>query len=361
MDRLREAAQEQIEQLIQQQLEQELSVYDISGTVATMVNQRMADPQLQKYINAQIKQAVDSIAINDFASKRLEERSAAAINSFTPGIQQYVRERVDKILAQTIDQLVKSFNFPQASIHHDAIDFTGLNVSRLDGVEELKIKGIESFTNNIQLTVLDDNVVIENNLVADSIKVNKLSVKDLMLDPETYNNIKQDILKSVPVAKNYDADIQQLETKLSQSKTGSFKELEVSGETLLSNVLYTTPGNKRVGINTMDPSDALTVWDNETEVVIGKHKAQEGYIGTRRRQDINIGANNKVGITIRSDGSVVINKLELLGRTISESASVPGHAAKKGDIVLNSKPTQGNPIGWVCLDGIRWSGFGNIN
>jgi siroheme synthase (precorrin-2 oxidase/ferrochelatase) len=361
MDRLREAAQEQIEQLIQQQLQAELETYDITGVVANMVQQRMDDPRLQQYINAQIRQAVDGIAINDAASRRLEERSAAAVNSYTPQMQQYVRDRVDKILTQTIDQLVKSFSFPQASIHHDAIDFTGCNISRLEGVDKLQISGIESFTQDVQLTMLDDNVVIENTLVANEIKTKKLIVEDLELDAETYDTIKHDILKSVPVPKNYDADIERLETKLSQSKTGSFKELEVSGESLLSDVLYTTPGNRRVGINTMEPSDALTVWDNETEVVIGKHKAQEGYIGTRRRQDINIGANNKVGITVRSDGSVVINKLELLGRTIAESDRVPGYAAKRGDIVLNSKPEPGNPIGWVCLDGIRWSGFGNIN
>ena len=129
---------------------------------------------------------------------------------------------------------------------------------------------------------------------------------------------------------------------------------------MLSNVLYTTPGTKRVGINTIDPSDALTVWDNEVEVVIGKHKAQEGYIGTRRRQDINIGANNKVGITVRSDGSVAINKLQLMGRVIAQSDTVPGEARKKGDITLNTNPQIGSPIGWVCLDGLRWTGFGKI-
>ena len=361
MDRLREAAQEQIEQLIQQQLQAELETYDITGVVSSMVQQRMDDPRLQQYINAQIRQAVDAIAINDAATKRLEERSAAAVNSYTPQMQQYVRDRVDKILTQTIDQLVKSFSFPQASINHDAIDFTGCNITRLEGVDKLQISGIESFTKDVQLTVLDDNVVVEKTLVADTVRTQRLCVKDLELDPETYHSIKHDILSSVPVPKNYDDEIARLDTKIDTSKTGNFKELEVSGETLLSDVLYTTPGNRRVGINTMDPSDALTVWDQETEVVIGKHKAQEGYIGTRRRQDINIGANNKVGITIRSDGSVAISKLELLGRNISESASVPGHAAKKGDIVLNSKPEVGNPIGWVCLDGIRWSGFGNIN
>lgn len=361
MDRLREAAQEQIEQLIQQQLQAELETYDITGVVANMVQQRMDDPRLQQYINAQIRQAVDGIAINDAATKRLEERSAAAVNSYTPQMQQYVRDRVDKILTQTIDQLVKSFQFPQASIKHDAIDFTGCNITRLEGVDKLQISGIESFTKDVQLTVLDDNVVVEKTLVADHIQANKISVKDLELDRETYDSIKHDILKSVPVPRNYDEDIQNIKAQITNSKHGEFKELEVSGEALLSDVLYTTPGNRRVGINTMDPSDALTVWDNETEVVIGKHKAQEGYIGTRRRQDINIGANNKVGIIVRSDGSVVINKLELLGRTISESDRVPGHAAKRGDIVLNSKPEVGNPIGWVCLDGIRWSGFGNIN
>jgi hypothetical protein len=125
-------------------------------------------------------------------------------------------------------------------------------------------------------------------------------------------------------------------------------------------VLYTTPGNKRVGINTMEPSDALTVWDQETEVVIGKHASQEGYIGTRRRQDLNIGANNKVGLKIRSDGTVSMDKLELLGRTIGSSKTIPGHAAKKGDIVLNDNPAVGGYVGWVCLDGIRWAGYGKI-
>ena len=126
-------------------------------------------------------------------------------------------------------------------------------------------------------------------------------------------------------------------------------------------MLYTAPGPKRVGINTMEPSDALTVWDQEVEVVIGKHKTQEGYIGTRRGQNINIGANNKVGLTVCTDGRVIINKLQLMGRTISENDSVPGFAAKQGDIVLNSKPKVGNPIGWICLDGIKWGSWGVIH
>jgi len=75
---------------------------------------------------------------------------------------------------------------------------------------------------------------------------------------------------------------------------------------------------------------------------------------------LNIGANNKVGIVVRSDGSVVVDKLVLNDRAITTSNSIPGTAAKRGDIVLNTQPEVGKYIGWVCLDGIRWAGFGKI-
>jgi hypothetical protein len=176
--------------------------------------------------------------------------------------------------------------------------------------------------------------------------------------------MKQDVLASVPKpvpVKDWSFKVAEIEARISvNEKRNNLNELEVSGEALLSDVLYTTPGNKRVGINTLDPSDALTVWDQECEVVIGKHASQEGYIGTRRRQDLNIGANNAVGLKIRSDGTVVLDKLELQGKVISSSGSIPGHAAKRGDIVLNTKPVQGGYIGWVCLDGLKWTGFGKI-
>jgi hypothetical protein len=55
-----------------------------------------------------------------------------------------------------------------------------------------------------------------------------------------------------------------------------------------------------------------------------------------------------------------MDKLELLGRTIGSSKTIPGHAAKKGDIVLNDNPAVGGYVGWVCLDGIRWAGYGKI-
>ena len=67
-----------------------------------------------------------------------------------------------------------------------------------------------------------------------------------------------------------------------------------------------------------------------------------------------------MGIVVRSDGSVVVDKLVLNDRAISTGKSIPGTAAKRGDIVLNTQPEQGKFVGWICLDGIRWAGFGRI-
>jgi hypothetical protein len=67
-----------------------------------------------------------------------------------------------------------------------------------------------------------------------------------------------------------------------------------------------------------------------------------------------------VGIKINTDGSVNIDKLNLFGKTIGVSDGIPGDAAKRGDIRLNRQPDVGKPIGWVCVDGIRWSSFGII-
>jgi len=276
-----------------------------------------------------------------------------------------VQDRVDSVLSDTVDQKLKNFSFPERSIDPRLIDVSKLNITRANISDFGNTAGIEDIAQDVQLTVMDDCVVVENTVIAQTVQAEDLIVKNVATDQDWYRNLKTEILSEVPVPvtpKDWSWEIAQTEAKIDVAikRQGQLKELEVSGEASLSDVLYTTPGNRRVGINTMDPSDALTVWDNEAEVVIGKHKAQEGYIGTRRRQDLNIGANNKVGIVVRSDGSVVVDKLVLCDKAISTSNSIPGTAAKRGDIVLNTQPEVGKYIGWVCLDGIRWAGFGRI-
>ncbi len=309
----------------------------------------------------------------DTIQKLLEQELQAKIHTslqpYMKSIQERALERIDAVISEIVNQKLQTIDFPDSSIPASKININGLRISKSAIRDHVFGAGIEDIADTVQLTVMDGAVVVENEVVADSVKAttvtaDTLIVKDFATDQPWYATMKQDVLASVPkpeTPKDWSFKIAEMDAKIQvNASRNQLNELEVSGEALLSDVLYTTPGNKRVGINTMEPSDALTVWDQETEVVIGKHKTQEGYIGTRRRQDLNIGANNQVGITVRSDGTVALNKLELQGKVISSGDTIPGHAAKRGDIVLNTKPAVGGYIGWVCLDGLRWSGFGKI-
>ena len=222
-------------------------------------------------------------------------------------IEKQVRARIDEVIETIVRNTVTNIDFQPGSISTSSIDWTDFKLTTSNIQDYRKISGIEDLSETVELTLLDGAVVAENSIITKDIITDRLEVnEDLQLSDLIYNSIRDRIINEIPVPevqkvpeqKDWSFKIGEIEAKIdvNQKRQEHLKQLEVSGEAVLSDVLYTTPGNKRVGINTLEPSDALTVWDSETEVVIGKHKSQEGYIGTRRRQDLNIGANNKVGI-----------------------------------------------------------------
>ena len=371
MDRIQEAVQQEVQDVVVQKLRAEIDKFDIASLVADTVEHRMTDDSVLKHVDNQVKLTASRIEVADVIHNKVDKKITELVTFLTPKVQQQVKDNVERILAETINQLVKTINFPESSIPTSSIDWSDftLSIKKIQNYRDLS--GIEDLSETVELTLLDGAVVAENSIITKDIITDRLEVnEDLQLSDLIYNSIRDRIINEIPVPevqkvpeqKDWSFKIGEIEAKIdvNQKRQEHLKQLEVSGEAVLSDVLYTTPGNKRVGINTLEPSDALTVWDSETEVVIGKHKSQEGYIGTRRRQDLNIGANNKVGIVVRSDGNVEVNNLKLTGRMISTSDSIPGTAAKTGDLVLNNKPSPGGYIGWVCLDGLKWTGWGKI-
>jgi hypothetical protein len=141
-------------------------------------------------------------------------------------------------------------------------------------------------------------------------------------------------------------------------KTGTLESLQTKGETLLDDTLYVR--NRRVGVNTLEPSYAFTVWDEETETVIMKFSKNQTFIGSQRPHTVTLGAGGQENISLDPDGSVTINDLRLGALPLGTASSSPNWSGRTGEIVFNDSPQIGQPIGWVCLQGHRWAKFGII-
>ena len=109
-----------------------------------------------------------------------------------------------------------------------------------------------------------------------------------------------------------------------------------------------------MGINTDAPDLALSIWDEEINLSLGKLKSNTAWIGTSRLQDLAIGVNGIASIMVNKEGLVTVKELRLGRHRISHADQVPGWSGTKGDLVINSDPKSEAPFGWICLGTFRW-------
>ena len=140
---------------------------------------------------------------------------------------------------------------------------------------------------------------------------------------------------------------------------GELRELRVGGESLLAQTLYVTP--RRVGINTIEPSAALSVWDDEIEIVAKKKSRDVGMLGTTRQQKLVLTSNGKDNIVLSDDGSTQIDHLRIGSMQFTTSSVPPNFVSERCHIVWNTNPNPGGPMGWICLGGANWANFGIID
>jgi hypothetical protein len=253
--------------------------------------------------------------------------------------------------------------------------------------------GIVDQASKRELTVMDDVVVVENCLTANSIEaVDSVRVQNLVVtgsintDNASWSALVSDIsqktLNQLTTEWNKDLvnqvvkqiqdcgiDFEEVRVKgekvidgnqLSRAVTesglqsvGTLKTLTVRGEAKFNNDTLNVL-NRRLGINTDSPEKALSVWDEEVSVVIGKHKLNQAYIGTNREQGVVIGVNREPHIEINTDGLTTVKKLQVGLHKISHAAQVPGWSGNKGDIVFNTNFGPGRVFAWVCLGTFNW-------
>ena len=350
-----------------------------------------------------------------------QELVATITDSFLDGLKQTVAQDVRRMVAEEISRMdtkslakeivkesisthLKEVSFPEKSIDPAAIDINQLKLTgdHIEGgiIKKFGSTGIDDRATDCRLTILDDYTVSENNFVTQSLTVKgpaviegdlivngsvaktspmfqnvvadaatrvKESLNDVLFSSFSeiiFTRIKEEGLdltkitlggKEIVSGNSLSVNV----TESNLQKVGVLKELRVSGESLFAQTLYTAP--KRVGINTLEPSKALSIWDEEVELGFGKRSADQAIIGTPRAQELVLSSNNKQNLTLNPDGSVTINNLTVSGISISASDTPPTGDAPKGSIVFNANPTLGGPLGWVSLGGARWANFGIID
>lgn len=267
-----------------------------------------------------------------------------------------------------------------------------MNRFRQDILSKFSSTGIDDRASRCQLTVMDEVVVIENQLAAKSIEVmdtaviNHLAVKGSInvnnhswqtlaeaVSQKTLEKITSDwqesLIKSVrQQILDYGIDFltvtvdgQPLISKNTLASTitesrlqsvGQLHNLTIRGELHAHNTLNVL--NRRVGVNTDTPEMALSVWDEEVSITVGKLKLQQGWIGTARNNGLAIGTNRVAHVEIDPDGLTTIKQLRVGLHRFGHATQVPGYSGTRGDMVFNTNPGTDRVFAWVCLGGHKW-------
>jgi phage baseplate assembly protein gpV len=401
------------------QVQQQVAV-QIDQTISDVVNKldttSMLAEQLSKKLDAKIGQLpIDTKSIEAQLSTRLDNIStsiAATVQTTSVNkIAEAVNSQVSQLdFAQMCQAAFMSaiqnqtLTYPERSIPGTAIDPTDWNISAsvLDGgiAKNFGSTGIDDKATDCRLSIFDEVTVVENNLVTKDLTVKGTATIEGDLNvtgtiPESSpmfqtfvqaatNNVRTSLDKVVfdsyadsvfKQIRDNGLDLNKITLNgqdivsggvLSNSvitsnlqKVGELRELQVSGESFLSGTLYTT--NRRVGVNTIEPAQALSIWDQEIEIGFGKQTAGTAIIETPRNQTLVLSSNGQDNLVLTPDGATTVNKINMGSMSFSTGTTPPQDNQPIGSVVFNSNPSLGGPLGWISLGEARWANFGIID
>lgn len=94
-------------------------------------------------------------------------------------------------------------------------------------------------------------------------------------------------------------------TKSNLKELGNLKSLSVLGDATLSEFAYFNSGFGRLGLNTDEPNGALSILENDVEIVLGSPKYGCAQIGTHTTHDLALITDNTDRIIIKNNGKIV--------------------------------------------------------
>jgi hypothetical protein len=386
--------------VINQRLDEILSTGIIDRIVTARVEQQINQftPDLSKFEEGLQTVSNNIIAgLDNAANRQISDHINQKIHAID------IPSLIDQAIASQLELNNYKIPFKDKTIAGTAIDTIGLTISGDNIVGGVVAKfastGIEDKASQCQVTILDQGTVFENTVYAPYMEVKggatidgDLTILGNITDNPAYQKLIADVSTNAQTAIGpavLDAyqdrvfeRIQQEGLDLNKIKidgqsivegdrltnavrhsqlqsVGIIRDLQTDGEALLSQTLYVS--NNRVGVNTMDPNAALSVWDEEIEIGIGKQSQGVARISSARDHTLILGSNKQDNIILTPDGVAAISKLQLGNMMFSTSATPPQYDAPRGSVVFNEIPSLGGPLGWVSLGSARWANFGIID
>ena len=330
----------------------------------------MIDRQLADGLAVNIQQALDT-AVQAMIQETLQRLIV------DPEWLAKIQRQVDQTMGQRVTERLSGVDI--ASVIAQQADGS-LERLRQRLREDLALTGIQDQATLTQLTVMDEATVIENCLVSRQADVHEdarvggtLTINNLVVtgtvntDNRSWNELS-DVIRNRAVAsmtQQWRDDLVQavidqarvsgidfnavtiqgqplvadgcLAADIRESslqRVGVLHELEVQGQAGIANTLRVRGG--RVGINTDSPEMALSVWDEETNIVAGKLSRDRAWIGTGRHQNLALGVDRDPAIEIDKDGLTTVKKLRVDRFRIGHATDLPGWSGSRGDFMLNS-------------------------
>jgi hypothetical protein len=380
-----------------------LDTFDFEGKINLLtslkIDNKIGDFELRpELVEAKLQAAADTMVeqLNRQAKSQITADIARKIDSID------FHQSMVNAIAQQVEARLGTMTFPDNSVPFAAINQEQIAISgdQIRGgiITQFGSTGIDDRSTGVALTILDEHTIVENNLVALSadikgtlkvegdlvlkgaLPVDSQAFKDIIenansvlgsMDLNLFGNYK-DLIFAEILEKGIDlpkitvggAEVivdNRIGNRITESnlqKLGQVKDLQTRGETFLSESLYVSA--KRVGVNTIEPGYALTVWDQEVEIAVTKQSQNVGMIGTPRNQELILSSNNKHNLVCRPDGTVRIEKLTVGDVQMISSPGVPKNDLPRGTIVWNSSIALNEPVGWVSLGGAKYAQFGII-
>lgn len=185
-------------------------------------------------------------------------------------------------------------------------------------------------------------------------------------------------------------------TKSNLREVGRLRGLLVDGDVSINQYVFFNSSTDQLGIGTEEPHAAVSICDQEVEVIIGSREYGVGAIGTYNSKDLEIVTDNTPRITIGLNGNIELGNKNFgpvkvtVNGTLGIDVNNPDPRAKLhvngaikfndkihiggteppqggtynvGDIMWNSAPRPNSHIGWVCISAGNpgvWNPFGLI-